>query len=218
MKLTATVIFASANGLFKAPKGHDANGIKINGKHPQRRLQAINKFICRWVSDNIPTEYGSRVCDRFTNQIEHYNQSFQRPQCSYFDPSVKHGGPNPDQSMRGMRPAKNPKSRATHVPRRQRKRRSDSDEDLDFDDEDLMALDDCDGTETGVAAEFCAMDEGNDAVGRSVSVTQRKLKRYTTSMMKWCNRYIYECYGQRVHDHCVNRAKKIYTNLKNAIN
>ena len=77
--------------------GHDANGNKINGRHPQRRLQAINKFICRWTQANVHSGKGHRVCERVTHQLTNYNDSFQRPQCAFFDPDVKHGGPNPDE-------------------------------------------------------------------------------------------------------------------------
>ena len=37
------------------------------------------------------------MCDRLTNQIEQYNVAFNRPTCAFFDPAVKHGGPNPDE-------------------------------------------------------------------------------------------------------------------------
>jgi len=41
MKILATlVVLAAATDPFRAPKGFDDNGYKINGQHPQRRLQA----------------------------------------------------------------------------------------------------------------------------------------------------------------------------------
>jgi len=176
MKISSSVvIFASANALFRAPKGTDANGNKINGRHPQRRLQSINKFLCKWFKDNVDGAKAERMCDRLTNQIEQYDEAFNRPTCAYFDPSVKHGGPNPDESMRGMRQAKNPKARSAFKPRQIRSRRDAEDEDEDA--IDAEALEDCDGTETGAVAELCKET-------RSVSVQERKLKRYTTSLVK----------------------------------
>lgn len=217
MKISSSVvIFASADALFRAPKGTDANGNKINGRHPQRRLQSINKFLCGWFNQNVGGAKSERMCDRLTAQIEQYDNAFNRPTCAYFNPDVKHGGPNPDETMRGMRPAKNPKARSSYVPRKVNSRRRRSDEDFETNEEDLLALDECDGTETGALAEFCQEDSDADGeIGmRSVSVQQRKLKRYTTSLVKWCGRYISECHGQRVHEHCVNRGLKLYKGLK----
>ena len=37
------------------------------------------------------------MCDRLTSQIEQYDGAFNRPTCAFFDPSVKNGGPNPDE-------------------------------------------------------------------------------------------------------------------------
>jgi len=203
MKISSSVvIFASANALFKAPKGTDANGNKINGRHPQRRLQSINKFLCNWFKENVDGAKADRMCDRVSTQMEQYNEAFNRPTCAFFDPSVKNGGPNPDESMRGMRPAKNPKARSAFKARQIRSRRDAEDEDA----VDAEALEDCDGSEEGKIAELCKSK-------RSVSVQERKLKRYTTSLVKWCERYISECHGQRVHDHCVNRGLNMYKNL-----
>jgi len=208
MKISSSVvIFASADALFRAPKGTDANGNKINGRHPQRRLQSINKFLCKWFNDNVGGAKADRMCDRLTNQIEQYDDAFNRPTCAFFDPSIKNGGPNPDESMRGMRPAKNPKARSAFKPRQIRSRRDA--EEIEFEDEDYEALEDCDGSEEGQVAELCKQP-------RSVSVQERKLKRYTTSLVKWCGRYISECHGQRVHEHCVNRGLKMYKSLKDS--
>ena len=77
--------------------GTDANGNKINGRHPQRRLQSINKFLCKWFNDNVGGAKADRMCDRLTNQIEQYDDAFSRPTCAFFDPSIKNGGPNPDE-------------------------------------------------------------------------------------------------------------------------
>ena len=86
------------NQIFKTDiLGTDANGNKINGRHPQRRLQSINKFLCKWFNDNVGGAKADRMCDRLTNQIEQYDNAFNRPTCAFFDPSIKNGGPNPDE-------------------------------------------------------------------------------------------------------------------------
>lgn len=214
MKISSSmVIFAglvSAEGMFRAPKGHDDEGNKINGKHPQRRLQALNKFLCGWFRTNVePQAKGERMCARVTNQVKHYNDIWLNKECSYFDPAVKNGGPNPDESMRGLRPARNPNAKNKFVQRAMdRFRREDDDE--DYTDEDYEALDECDGTETGALADFCNDEEGGVARKAKLSPQQRKLKRFTKSTAKWCSRYLSECYGQRVHEHCVNRSIKLY--------
>jgi hypothetical protein len=221
MVIFAGVVSAN-NGLFRAPKGHDDNGHKINGKHPQRRLQALNKFLCGWFKSNAGDDglmseaKAQRMCDRVTTQVHHYNQIFLDKECAYFDPSVKFGGPNPDPSMKGMRQAKNPNAKNPFVQRAidrfRREDDADYDED-DYDEEDYEALEECDGTETGALAAFCTED--NVARKSKLSPQQRKLKRFTKSTAKWCSRYISECYGQRVHEHCVNRSIKLYNLFKN---
>ena len=74
--------------------------------------------------------------------------------------------------MRGMRPAKNPKARSSYVPRKVNSRRRRSDEDFETNEEDLLALDECDGTETGALAEFCQEDSDADGeIGMRVSLS-----------------------------------------------
>ena len=138
-----------------------------------------------------------------------------------------------------MRLAKNPNAKSRYVSRSIRNRRTTIDPaDLDISSEDVEALEACDGTEEGPLAAFCEDDlaaensnfkltkvfksvstsgqpQGNNELFQSsMSTETRKLKRYTTSIAKWCQRYISECHGQRVHEHCVNRAIKFYNQLK----
>ena len=63
--------------------------------------------------------------------------------------------------------------------------------------------------------EFCEPEDDLDGEKgkRSMSQPNRKLKRYSAGLAKWCQRYISECYGQRVHQHCVNRAKNFLKKL-----
>jgi len=220
MKLSAVIIVGLADAaqevvwkpLYKAPK-FDNQERRVRGQHPQRRLQSVNKFMCRWVRDvfGVDSAKAARVCNRITDTVYRHEATFVNKDCAYYNPDVPKGGPNPDPNAEGNRKNKD----GDWVPRRLRRQASISDEETDWDitDEDEEAYDDCDGTETGEMKEFCENDKGK----RTVPVVERKLKRYTTLWMKWCDRYISECYGQRVHNICFERAKKFYINLKKQI-
>merc|ERR1711915_872465 len=127
MKIWLTVSLATNHGfgqLFIAPKGIDQNGNKINGQHPQRRLQALNKFMCKWTNDYLNGPKSDRVCSRITQMMENFNDSFNRQSCAFFDPQVKFGGPNPNPDLKGMRLAKNPNAKSRYVSRSIRNRRT----------------------------------------------------------------------------------------------
>ena len=62
--------------------------------------------MCNWAESYMDEGKGSKFCKRYTNMIYRLNDSFGREQCRFFDPSVKFGGPNPDESMDGMVAAK----------------------------------------------------------------------------------------------------------------
>lgn len=221
MKVSASVvIFASsaiASDIYKAPKGHDENGNKINGQHPKRRLQALNKFMCNWAVEYLDDGKAGRICERYTDMIYRLENSFERETCSYFNPEVKFGGPNPDENMSGKVPAKNPN--AKNPTRARRLRRNAAEEDYEA----------CDGlTEAECDAATldgldCDEDDQNDAdmdavcksgvVRGSLTSADRKLKRYSIGLAKWCKRYVSECYGQRTYQHCINRAANFIETL-----
>jgi hypothetical protein len=228
MKVSASLVILAGvieakSDRFRAPKGFDENGNKINGQHPKRRLQALNKFMCNWAETYLDDGTSERFCKRYTDMIYRLDKSFERPQCAFFDPSVRFGGPNPDEGMRGLVPAKNPNAKNPHRGRRLKR----SDDDVDACDGktesecDSEAMDGLDCSEEDRAdpsmADFCE-DDGTDSDGNIVrgkmSTPNRKLKRYSTGLAKWCNRYISECYGQRVHAHCVERAKHFLSTLQ----
>merc|ERR1712176_553660 len=54
--------------------------------------------MCNWAESYMTESKGSRFCERYTNMIYRLNDSFGREQCRFFDPSVKFGGPNPDET------------------------------------------------------------------------------------------------------------------------
>lgn len=218
MKVSASLVILAGSidaksDRFRAPKGQDENNNKINGQHPKRRLQALNKFMCNWAESYMEEAKGNRFCTRYTAMIYRLDESFGRDMCAYFDPLVKFGGPNPDPDMRGRITAKNPNAKN---PTKSRRLRRDADDDLDACDD----LDDDDCDEASMEGLECSEEDQNDPSMADfcddsgvrergkMSMPNRKLKRYSTGLAKWCNRYISECYGQRVHEHCVMRAKK----------
>ena len=51
--------------------------------------------MCKWAGDFMPEGKSDRFCDRYTKMIFRLDDTFGREHCAFFDPSVKHGGPNP---------------------------------------------------------------------------------------------------------------------------
>ena len=51
--------------------------------------------MCKWADDFMPEGKSDRFCDRYTKMIFRLDETFGREHCAFFDPSVKHGGPNP---------------------------------------------------------------------------------------------------------------------------
>ena len=142
--------------------------------------------MCQWLEKHAPDRYEKR-CDRMTGMFNGYYESFSRSDCGYYNPDLKNGGPNPDQSMRGMRIPKNPKSRRVLRERQNRSRREDETfdsaeyyadveyESEEMTNEDLEYLDGCDGTETGALAEFCKDDGSIMKVSAVFQFKMRKL-------------------------------------------
>jgi hypothetical protein len=101
---------------------------------------------------------------------------------------------------------------------------------ITIDAEDEENMEDCDGSESGALAAFCDMGdyfdvetEHDDRVrgkkgGKKrvkLNKNQKKLKKITVTMAKWCNWYIYDCHGQRVHKFCESRSLKMFNSLMN---
>lgn len=241
MKLQTILFLNAAEAVFKAPNiGKDRSGNVIDRKHPYKKLTVINRLICRWLKTFHDTDEAKRYCSRFSDMAENMGRAFDRDQCVYYQPEVNNGlgGPNPDRSLNGLVRTVNPSAKRSYRERfirmrrkrrsgqkivqledRQdrRKRRSEEldleTEDLQVEPEDLALLDsECDGTESGTGASFC---ETSMTHMRGSSAAAYELKKYMTAAMKWSNRYIYECYGQRVHDHNTNRVVRMFDQFQN---
>lgn len=227
-QLASVLVVAVDAKMFRSPKGLDSHGNKIQKGHPARRLQSLNKGVCNWLNKHSSKNSEAR-CERMSVMYQRFFDSFQREECGFYDPKIKRGGPNPDKTMRGFRKPKNIKAKVEKRERITRTRRqaigaeqekflsSDVEVTLlddDFDvltDEDYENIDGCDGTEEGEMAEFCADDESDGPDARSrVTTINKRLKSVLSATMKWCNRFISECHGMRVHLKCVKRSKSLF--------
>ena len=81
--------------------------------------------MCNWADTYLDEGMADRFCVRYTEMIYRLDRSFERPQCAFFDPDVRFGGPNPDESMSGQTHSKNPN--AKNPTKSRRLRRSDDD-------------------------------------------------------------------------------------------
>lgn len=228
MKVSASLIVLAGTidaKQYRAPRGLDKDGNKINGQHPKRRLQALNKFMCNWSGSYMDEGKSERFCKRYTDMIYRLEKAFDRDTCSFFDPAVRFGGPNPDPNMKGKVTAKNPNAKRPTKSRRLRREVEDGDNvnacdgmsEAECNEAAMEGLDCNAGDENNPAlAPFCASDDDDSDgfIKRKMSMPNRKLKRYSTGLAKWCQRYVAECYGQRVHEHCVKRAARFLSELK----
>ena len=95
-----------------------------------------------------------------------FSRAYNRLECRFYDPSVEHGGPNP-----------NPKPRRS---RREIEHRL-GDDDMDiFDTETFM---------------------------RIANHPLHAIRQIFVGFRKWTERYIAECYGERVHNYHSKRLK-----------
>jgi len=204
---------------YKAPKGTDAHGYEIVKKHPLRVLQSTSKTFCKLVTKELDNKKQAlRYCDRWSGTIEKYAESFGRLQCAFYDPDVQKGGPHPDSMSDGHKL----NAKGQWVPRRARRDAEDEDDDEDvyddendYDDEDEENLEDCTGNLTGSWKNICegnfeddtnADVRGKKKKGPKLSKPQRRARKITFTLASWCERHIYNCYGQRTYDYCSKKA------------
>lgn len=212
----ALVALVEAQG-YRAPR-KDAEGNRITGKHPKRRLQALNKFACNWLKDNLEAGLVSgwkkntsdKLCHRFNNWSTRMAQVFERKECAFYDPSVKFGGPDPNAE---------PGKRKNGKDRRIRRSTDDDEDDMTEEemeellaDEDTVCTDE-DGSTDALSAYGLCETPGVTRKSK-VSPVNRKWRRVNTGYAKWCNRYVSECYGQRKFEYCVKRAANFFAQFQ----
>lgn len=202
-------------------------------------MQKWNKNMCKFVGNEFTHQHkANKACNRVSHVAQKYT-GFLKRGCSYFEPEVKNGGPNPDKTKTGMR----------YVPRKdvwvKRRNRRDLIENV-FDDESSSGeFDDveCDGNETGFSAELCAeltdlpdsdnednqkSGDGPDGEHKSYpgitrksgkkqkvkkvkwSPNEKKLRKGLLTFIKFCDRYLSECKFQRVGNMCQKRAERMW--------
>ena len=98
--------------------------------------------------------------------MDRFERAYNREECRFYDPTVPHGGPNP-----------NPKPRRTR--REIENRLGDDDMDI-FDTETFM---------------------------RIAPTPLHAIRQIFVGFRKWTERYIAECYGERVHGYHTKRLK-----------
>ena len=84
--------------------GTDTRGHGYGRKHPSKVLSNANKMFCMKVAKQFKDKAaGERTCSRFTNMATDFNGRLERRRCTFYNPLVKGGGPNPDPQSVGAR-------------------------------------------------------------------------------------------------------------------
>ena len=75
--------------------------------------------MCRWLKEvfGADSKKAARTCNRITDMVYSHEETFTQKSCSFYDPEVKNGGPNPDPAASGKRRNKE----GDWVPRRTRR-------------------------------------------------------------------------------------------------
>merc|ERR1712176_157739 len=196
---------------------------KVPPRNPEQRLNTLKRFFGQFAETEIEPRVGAGYAGRLQKRMEGMCDSmlkaYQRPQCGYFDPSHKHGGPdaNPD-----LRPNGKPRNRR------------DAGDETYFDDQETFEAECAKGWDNNSAivrgeccedvASYAAANADNcsklPAVRRKGNKKtpwdrlsqdpELKWKQIMTGCRKWADRYINECGGQRKNQLIKNRTKKVY--------
>ena len=75
--------------------------------------------MCRWLKEVLGADSNkaARTCNRITDMVYSHEETFTQKSCSFYNPDVKNGGPNPDPAASGNRRNKE----GEWVPRRTRR-------------------------------------------------------------------------------------------------
>merc|ERR1712130_187716 len=117
MKVLNSVVFAT----FAAAQDDQ----DLRGLSPEKRLAKLQNNFQSWLGENL-TPLGDKVINRWQRHVskigENMLKAYNRPQCGFYDSSIKHGGPDPE-----------PELRPNGKPRRPLRRRRDVDDKLKYD-------------------------------------------------------------------------------------
>jgi len=252
MKLGLITIISSVSAgynYFKAPrKGNDVRGHKFGRTHPSKVLSNANKMFCMKVAKHFTNEaVGERTCARFTTMATVFNQRLENKKCTYYNPLVQKGGPNPDPESVGAKWIEGDGTRAGHW-RKHRNRRDaegSADDDYNYDNDYYGIVNGCEDLEEGsTMADFCDTEyetyyetvevpcEGEECFLRKrnkknkkvrvkkvkLTRTEKTLKKSLVTVTAWCARHFRECSGYRNNKSCIARAKGLWANIRPKLN
>lgn len=171
---------------------------KVPPRTPAQRLNTLKRFAGEWVNAQIGVTINrpSRADNMISVGIERLESKMTEAaskDCFFFDPTLEHGGPNPN-SQRKRRGADWVERELARI-----QREVDANDDLDIFDrfeEDMM--------------------RGVDAQIRLSNDVDLAWKQIGTGFRKWILRYIADCNGQKNYQYHTNRLQKIHGNIQTA--
>jgi len=172
---------------------------KVPPRTPAQRLNTLKRFATEWVNAQIGVginrpNRAANMVGKGIERLESKMTDAAAKECFFFDPTVPHGGPNPDTQGR--------KRRAAWVEKELNRiqREVDSNDDLDVFDQYFAALE----------------VRGFDGQVRLSDDVDLAWKQIGTGFRKWILRYIADCNGQKTYQYHTNRLAKIHGNIQTA--
>jgi len=192
-------IFGAITTFAAIAHGQVDNERKVPPRTPAQRLNTLKRFATEWINAQIGQTINrpNRAANMVNSGIERLEGRMtdaSAQDCFFFDPSVEHGGPNPETQGR--------KRRAAWVEKELNRiqREVDSNDDLDVFDQYFLAQE----------------VRGFDGQVRLSNDVDLAWKQIGTGFRKWILRYISDCNGQKVYSYHTNRLEKIHSNIQTA--
>lgn len=164
---------------------------------PPQRLERLQKFAVNWIDAQIATGLNRPLraermkTDGIGRLVEKLGAAFARP-CSFFDPTVSHGGPRPVEERK--------RREFDFVEVELNRIQRDIEDELE---DKLINIDIFDQMEL-------AFQRGSNSVRLSSDV-EVAWKQIGTAFRKWILRYIAECGGERNYKAHTNRLDTVLT-------
>lgn len=88
---------------------------KVPPRHPKNRLNRLQNKLAVSVLTHPGLPWKPKRSQRVLNKLQAFAdrmlKSFERPTCGYYDPTTRHGGPDPEPHLRENGKARNPTNR-----------------------------------------------------------------------------------------------------------
>lgn len=209
-----------------------AQNKKVPPKTPEQRLNTLKSFFQRFTAEVVQPVAGDGYADRLNGRMQtmlsRMETAYNRPNCGFFDPTLKHGGPDPHPDHKNGDPT---------GPKRNRRLAEEDSEDLQSQACSGKVVNEDGSVETfdplgSMRADCCALEwfkaenetacnsgirsgkkKGKDQYARLSNDPQLKWKQITTGTRKWAERYINNCHGQRKNKLITKRMKKVYAKV-----